>query len=484
MMESKAISTTKTVVSQDEIMINDPQIIAFYKENPSLDITTMNLIFIDIIKKLSTNLSANIENTLSSQILSAVRELKGDLSNVHNNITQKLYDSKKTYMDDIKLLLSNNELTIQEKINHIIEKSNDTILTKTTLLLNEIIPNNQDKNYLQIEKCVKTCVHSINEDTQKLLKLNTKDKNDEMIDKIEKNFNKMVSVIHQPLFIAMQTSEARTQTNIQQINENLISQKQIQETLNGELNVFLNKYKTNSSVKGSVSETELYSILQSIAPSDEIIRCSKEIAYCDFRLNRKNKKLPTILFENKDYTTSVNTEEIEKFERDLNIRKCHGIFISQNSPITYKENFHIDIINNLIHLYIPHANYDKEKIKLAINIIDSLSDKLIFINREQEVFTLSKEELENIKEEYRIFANKKCEMIDTIKLLTRQLLEKMEDIEFPSIKKISSSNDNKNNNIVCSICNIFTGKNKASLSAHMKACGKNKNSDTVSTKSS
>jgi hypothetical protein len=457
------------------ININDPDIIRFYKDNPSLDIVTMNHIFIDIIKKLSTNLSANIENTITSQILTSVKELKGELYNVNNNITQKLYDSKKSYMDDIKMLLTNNELTIQEKINHIIEKGNDAILTKTTLLLNEIIPNNQDKNYLLIEKCVKTCVQTITEDTQKLLKLNAADKTEEITEKIEKNFNKMVSVIQQPLFNAIQTSETRTQTNFQQITENLMSQKQIQETLNGELNVFLNKYKTNSSVKGAVSETELYSILQSIAPSDEITRCSKEIAYCDFRLNRKNKKFPTILFENKDYTTSVNTDEIEKFERDLNIRKCHGIFISQNSPITYKENFHIDIINNLIHLYIPNANYDREKIKIGINIIDSLSEKLLIINREQEVFTFSKDELENIKEEYRIFANKKCEMIDTIKLMTKQLLEKMDEMDFPSIKKIANNNsESKNTIIVCNICNNFTGKNKASLSAHMKACGKSK----------
>lgn len=458
------------------ITIQDPLIVEFYKENASLDIVVMNHIFIDIMKNLSTHLSANIENTLSTQILHAVKELKGELTSVHHNLAQKVYDSKKAYMDEIKLLLSNNELTVQEKINHLLDKGNDTLLTKTTLLLNEIIPHSQDKNYLQIEKCVQSCIQTITDDTQKLLKMNAGDKTKEIIDKIELNFNKMVSVIQQPLFHAIQTSEARTQTTIQQMNEQVSSQKLSQETLNGELNVFLNKYKTNSSVKGSVSEFELYSILQSICPSDEIIRCSKEIAYCDFKLNRKNKKLPTILFENKDYATSVNTEEIEKFERDLNIRKCHGMFISQNSPITYKENFQIDIVNNLIHLYIPHANYDREKIKMGIQIIDSLSEKLNMINKEQEVFTFSKDELENIKEEYRLFANKKCEIMDTIKTLTKQLLEKMEEIEFPSIKKIANSNaDVKNTSIVCTICNNFTGKNKASLSAHVKACGKQKN---------
>ena len=453
------------------ILIDDVEIVRFYNENPNLDIVTLNHIFIDIIKKLSSNLSTTMENTVNAQILTVVNELKGEIYKLNNDMIRKIYETKKEYIDDVKLLLINNELSTQEKINHIIEKGNDAIFTKTTLLINEVIPKSQDKNYLQIEKCIKTCLHTISEDTQKLLKTTGADKSGEIIEKIEKNFNKMVTVIQQPLFNVIQTSEARTQTAVQQINENLIVQKKGQEELTVELNLFLNKYKSNSSVKGAISETELYCLLQSIAPSDEIIRCSKEIAYCDIRLNRKNKKLPTILFENKDYTASVNSDEIEKFERDLKIRKCHGIFISQNSPITYKDNFHIDIINNLIHLYIPNAKYDREKIKLAINIIDSLSEKLCLVNKDQNGIHLSFDELENLKEEYREFANKKSEIIDTIKMITKQLTEKLDDLDFPYIKKLAiQHSDNKNLGIVCDICHNFTGKNKASLSAHMKAC--------------
>lgn len=453
------------------ILIDDIEIIKFYNENPHLDIVTMNHIFIDIIKKLSSNLSTTLENTVNAQILTVVKELKGEIYKLNNDMILKIHDTKKEYIDDVKLLLSNNELSNQEKMNRIIEKGNDAILTKTTLLINEVIPKSQDKTYTQIEKCIKNCIQLITEETQKILKSNGTDKSVEIIEKIEKNFNKMVAVIQQPLFNAIQSSESRTSTTIQQMNDTIIGQTKNQEILTGELNTFLNKYKTNSSVKGSVSETELYGILQSIAPSDEIIRCSKEIAYCDIRLNRRNKRLPTILFENKDYTASVNTEEIEKFERDLKIRKCHGIFISQNSPITYKENFHIDIINNLIHLYIPNAKYDREKIKLAINIVDSLSEKINMINKEQNGIHLSFEDLENMKEEYRDFANKKSEILDMIKLITKQLTEKMEEIDFPYIKKLAINHtENKNIGILCDICHTFMGKNKASLSAHMKAC--------------
>lgn len=480
------------IIMLEPITIKDIAIITFYKENPNLDIVTINRIFIDILKKLSSNLSSTINNSISSQILSTVNDIKGELYKFNSDITNRLHETKKEYMNDIRMLFTNTELSNQEKINKLIDKSNDTLMTKTTLLINEVIPKSQEKNYIQVEQCIKTFFEKITEDTTRLLKLHTdnnktnndSNKSNEIIDKIEKNFNNMVVVIQQPLFNAIHASETRTQQNIQTINENINLQKQIQDTLSAELNVFLNKYKTNSSVKGSVSETELYHILQSLLPSDEIIRCSKEVAYCDIRVNRRDRKLPTILFENKDYSVSVNTEEIEKFERDLKIRKCHGIFISQNSPITYKDNFHIDIINNLIHLYIPNANYDREKIKLAINIVDSLSEKINNINGENEKIYLTIEEVEDLKEEYILFANKKSEMIDTIKFMTKQLIEKMEDIQIPSIKKIAAySSDNKNVGIVCNICGKFTGKNKASLSAHMKACKVSKTATSSTTAS-
>jgi hypothetical protein len=127
------------------------------------------------------------------------------------------------------------------------------------------------------------------------------------------------------------------------------------------LNIFLNKYKYNSTIKGSVSESELYSILQKIFHSDEIIDCRGETASCDYEVRRLNDKKPTILFENKDYSRSTTTDEVLKFQRDLKNRNHHGIMISQNSPITFKELFQIDIIDGLIHLYLPNLQYNEEK---------------------------------------------------------------------------------------------------------------------------
>jgi conjugal transfer/entry exclusion protein len=461
----------------ENLTITDSNVLAFYKENPHLDINHMNHIFIDILKQLSTNLSSKIDNAMTSQILTIVSDLKGELYKLNADISTKLLqlnDAKKDYINDIRLMFSHSELSTHEKINHILEKSNDALLTKTTLLMNDIIPKSNDKNYASIESCFKQFFQTIAEDTKALLKMNGGDKSDEIIENLDTQIQKMFSNIQTSLFNAIQSSESRTFGNIQQIHENMIVQKQVQENLSIELSAFLNKYKSNSSVKGNVSECELFSLLQKIVPQDFLVNCSSEACSCDIRLTRKDKRLSNILFENKDYTSSVTTDQVEKFERDLKIQQCHGIFVSQNSPIVYKENFHIDIIGNLIHLYIPNAGYDVEKIKLAINVVDSLAEKLNLSQSDASTdggFQISMTQFENLKNEYCEFANKKSEMFDLIRSITKQLTDKLDSIEVPVLKKMTvGDTETKHLGTVCSLCNIFNAKNKASLGAHMKSC--------------
>ena len=413
-------------LKDDHILITDETILSFYKENSNLNFVTMNHIFIDILKSLSSNLSNTINSTMNSKILSMVIDTHSNLNTIKSDIIIKLHETKKEYVEDIKTILQNNSLTNNEKINALIEKNNDSLLTKTTLIVNDVIPKSQDKNYMQIENCIKGFCSSITQDTTKLLELTHKDdhhidavikdietqfsksqdknymqiencikgfcssitqdttkllelthKDDHHIDAvikdIETQFSKMISTIQQPIFSFIQSSEERTNTGIQNVRDNLITQQLDSNKLTTELHEFLQKYTNNSSVKGNVSETELFFLLQSIMPSDEIIKVSSDTATCDIKVNRMDINKPSILFENKDYTRSSAKDEIIKFERDLQIQKMHGIFISQKSPVALKNNFQIDIINGLIHIYIPNAEYDTHKIKMAIDVIDNLS---------------------------------------------------------------------------------------------------------------
>ena len=468
-------------VKDTYIKITDETILAFYRENNNLDFVAMNHIFIDILKSLSSNLSSTINNTINYKVLSMVTDIH---TNFKSDIIIKLGESKKEYIEDIKTILQNNSLTTNEKISSLIERNNDNLLAKTTLIVNDVIPKSQDKNYIQIENCIKSFCSAITQDTHKLLELTNKDDSraNSIIKDIESQFSKMIVTIQQPIFSFIQSSEERTNLGIQNVKDNLITQQTVSQKLNSELNDFLNKYKNNSSSKGNISEAELYYMLQSLMPSDEIIKVNSDTATCDLKVIRMDKNKPSILFENKDYSRSATTDEVKKFERDLQTQKLHGIFISQKSPITYKNNFQIDIINGIIHIYIPNAEYDTNKIKIAIDVIDSLAIKLKLIeNSNDDDYYISKEDMEDIIEEYKNFVTQKLQMIDTIKLLTKQLIDKLEDIQLPKLKKLfmKFGNIENDNDFKCTICNAWAGKSKASLGAHIRSCKINIKKETT-----
>ena len=473
---------------QDQIIITDETIISYYRDNNHIDIITMNHILIDILKNLSSDLTKTLSTTINSKILSVVSNIDKNISDIDKNISLfksdillKFYETKKDYIEDIKNIVYNNSLTNNDKINISIENHNELFRSKIITMFNELIPKSQESSYLQIENCIRTFSSSIKQDTSKLIEItdkndNTKDHNliQSFIDNIDTQLTKLFSSIQQPIFNSIQSSEERTTLGIDKIKENIILNNSVQETLRNEMKDFLNKYKNNSQFKGAIAEIDLQHMLLSIMPSDEIIKVSSDTATCDFKVNRKDTNKPSILFENKYYKNrSAPTEEVKKFERDIQLQKNHGVFISQESPITYKDNFQIDIINNLIHVYIPNANYSVEKIKIAVDIIDNLSLKLYSLDKDSvDEYSISKEDIDELTEEYRLFGLQKSQMLDTIKLVNKQLTDKLEEIQIPKIKKIlmKFGNIENDNDFKCIFCNNWSGKNKASLGAHMRNC--------------
>ena len=104
----------------DQIIVKDQTIIAFYKENPNLSFITMNHIFIDILKKLSTNLNETLTNNINHKILSTLTDLTKDISGFKQDINSKLHDTKKEYIDNIKLILENSNMSTNDKIQTIL----------------------------------------------------------------------------------------------------------------------------------------------------------------------------------------------------------------------------------------------------------------------------------------------------------------------------------------------------------------------------
>lgn len=468
-------------MSNKGIIIKNPDIISFYQQNPNINIESINLFFIDIIKKLSTNLSSIMHDNNINKIMTMVTDMSNMLNKMDMTFNLKILELKKEYVDELKNVIDNKKIKDKDEIQNIMERNHTNLVAKTQLLLNEFVPRTQE-GYFKIEKDIKEHFNIINTNSKRILEQVNKDDNLEIVNKIDDQFGKIISLIQQPIYSFIQSSEERTNSNIQQIKENIYHSKQSQENLGKEINNFLNKYKNNSNVKGNISETELYYVLQKIMPSDEIIRCGSETATCDFKVNRCDPNKPTILFENKNYSGTVDTEEIKKFERDVQTQRKHGIFLSQNSPITFKTDFHIDIINGLILVYVPNAEYDMNKIKVAIDIVDKLSIHVMELveksksSYKEEHQILKNSDLTKIIKEYNEFGLKKLETIDMLKFMTKQMMEKIDEIQMPNLNKyLMGTGQYKSDKLLCSICEKFNGKNKSSLAAHMRNCSVNTN---------
>jgi hypothetical protein len=137
---------------------------------------------------------------------------------------------------------------------------------------------------------------------------------------------------------------------------------------------FLNKWTNSSTHKGNYGQNMLEGVLNSAYPSAEIVNTSGLKASGDFMLKRESK--PTIMVENKDYKSNVNADEVKKFVRDVNEQQTHGIFLSQASGITSKNNYHIDICEGKVLVYVHNVEYNPDIIKSAVNIIDNLAYKV------------------------------------------------------------------------------------------------------------
>jgi hypothetical protein len=476
------------------LIVKDEKILAFYKDNPNLNFVTMNHILIDILKKLSVNLTETMNNTLTTNIFDTLNHLVKDFSSFKNeyntNATQqisifvdKINQTKRDYLEEIKILLSNHSLTNIDKINIIIDKHNDILINKTNLMINEVIPKTQETYHTHISKNISELSNFVNEQTNKIIQTyKTKDDEyilEQFIKNIDNQFNKMILNLQQPIFTYIQSSEDRTTNTLKCINEKIQKQESTQELLNTELKGFLSRYTNNSSIKGKVSETELYSVLQNIFPSDEIINCSNNTANCDYLVNRLNINKPSILFENKDYSRSVSTEEVDKFKRDVKIQQKHGILLSQNTGITFKNNFQIEIIDDLIHVYIHNVNYSTEKIKIAVDIIDNLSPNIQLltheINNKNINFCIEQEEFEELYNFYIEFNEQKNSIVELVKQTNKTMIDKLESLNHNALKKILNKHTLlQDDDLKCNLCNSFTGKNKASLAQHMRKCKSNK----------
>ena len=462
----------------NKLNITNKKVVDFYSQNPGINFEAVNLIFVDLFERLLGDMNSAMNSTINSQILSTVGDLKGEVnslnssvSKLNNDITNSIYikfqESKREYTDDIKDIISNNSSHNNDKLTSLLQSNNSQLIDKTTLLMNEVIPKSNDGYYKQIQESISIFQKSVSEDTTKLLaSVNKDDSLSSFLTSFETKSNNLL----QPLFSFINASEERINKNVIAIKDT--TNNSAQDKIMNELSEFLGKYK-NSSYKGQFGENQLETVLNQLFPSAEVLNTTGIKASCDFRINRTNH--PTVLIETKNYDRNVTLDEVKKFIRDIEQQKCHGIFLSQHSGITSKQNFQIDIKGTNILVYVHNVDYCPDTIKMATDIIDSLSDRLAELEEDVDEICIPKETLDEINKEYSRFVERKSSIIDILKDFHKKINCEIDEFKFPCLSKYLVSKcgsilNNENETILCNICNKFEATNNRSLGAHQKGC--------------
>ena len=467
-----------------EKTLNNERIWKFYENNKNIDFESSNIFLVEFLESMIDSINNKSNTNINSKILSILTENKekidncnNELSNINENINKmnndltqnfiiQFMNLKKEYIEDIKQIIENNSLNSSEKIGNLLDKNNTHLIDKTNLIINDIIPKNSDLFKEQFSN-----FHTkISQETKTMLEnINNENSLQGFISNFENKYNNMI----QPLFTYITSSEERITQNLNNIKETTSTSIVSQNKIFSELDEFLNKYK-GSSNKGKYGEQNLYSILNSLYSNAENKNTSGMKASGDFIMKRNDK--PSILFENKDYDHNVNKDEIVKFIRDIDVQNMNGIFLSQYSGISFKENFQIDIHKGNVLVYIHNTEYSPDKIRLAVDIIDSLSVKIVELNIDENN-NISKEMLDDINEEYQNFINQKELLITVLKDFQKKMTSQIDSLKLPALDKYLEPKyaNVRQRGMMCNICSNFFASSKQSLSAHQRGCKKKQN---------
>jgi hypothetical protein len=420
---------------------------------------------------ITNNVSAKLMDFKNDYISSIKTIFNENLDNDKSEIINRIEANNSIFIDKTKLLLNE---TITKDINehnkhitHLVENNNNSLIDKTKLLIAE----NQDKYMGQVNLTLQHFQHSLSNEINNLLKTDDDNAIKNFIASFDSKCSAMFHTVQQPVFSFLTASEQRIQSNIEIIKDSTLTTQSKNAATMDDLSLYLKKFN-NSSFKGAIGETELQALLNKMFPSAEIINSSGTKACGDFMMEREHK--PNIMFENKVYDRNVTPDEIQKFIRDVGEIKTHSIFLSQNSGISRKKNFQVDIHKGLIMIYIHNAQYSPDKIQLAVDIIDNLSERIQELDVENDENVISKSLLDEINTDFIEFNRQRDDIILTSKDFQKKLISQLENLKMNALNKYLSTkySSNEKTGYTCEYCNAFSAATKKSLSAHTRACKK------------
>jgi hypothetical protein len=184
-----------------------------------------------------------------------------------------------------------------------------------------------------------------------------------------------------------------------------------------------------------------------------------------------------VLIKSVNSKSNISNEDVIFFKNLINKENCCGIILSQNSGISNKSNFQIEIVtNNNVIVYVHNVNYNENIISSGIDIIDNLYNKI----REYSIqnngsCVIQKNILDSINAEYQSFILQKNSLTNTVKDYNKKLLSQIESCQFNTLNTFLSdkySNPMQISGFICNLCNKYSAHNLKALAAHKRGCSR------------
>ena len=446
-----------TYILSMSIQTNNKIVVEFYKKNKHISFEEVNVFMVDMLEKMmQSGHSPNMMNEMNKTLLclqTKMETMTHDISKIQtdtqNNLILKMMEMKDHYIEQLKSALTNN---VSEKIQPILKEHTCIFLDKTQLLLNDLIPKNQEHMKTELNHSLQRFETSIMKENYNPQELTA------FIQNLETKFNQSVVETNEKLM----RSEHKLESGFKEMRELTTTNQQ-------NMSLILNKME-NSSSKGKMSENILFNLLQLLYPSACIDCVGTQKETGDIMLSRRDKH--TILIENKNWDKNVPQAEVQKFIRDCETQQCSGLFLSQNYGICNKDNFEIDIHDGNVLLYIHNVNYDKEIIKVGIDIIDHFKTNLDKINDKIDVNTIKKDVLDSIHKEYNHYRIQKEMLQKMIKDTQSKLLKQVDELKMPDLEHyLSMYYSFSSGKFKCQYCDFISEK-KAGIASHERGCKK------------
>jgi len=390
------------------LSITNQKVIDFYKEHPMLNFETMNILFIDILDKLFSEISPDMDNNFALSIIKEMKNVTTVIDKIQkdniNNFAMKFSEMKKEYIQDLQIILNNNNTNAIKPL----------LLEYTQIL--------QDKTKLIIDDKINNIHTSVN-DIKSINSISVEKQNeiDTKINEVLKKFD----------------SSSKKGNVSEMLTYNLL--------------------------KSIYSENQLKIVNTTKETGDILlIRNNKPVIL----IENKDYKEDIIQIEVDKFIRDVNTQNYSGIFISQNSKiankKIFEIGFYGNNIGIYLSNVKYD--TDIIQIAIDIIDAIKSKIKDTEIIVNEDEDD------DNELFNINKEELLIINNEYNIFINQKLKHIKTIKEFSKKLIAETESINIPTLSNILKEQygTNKNTEWMCTLCKCFDGGNKAGLASHMK----------------